>query len=921
MGAVRRPRGDSYWTRSVRFEFSATRLTGSPNDVALDNTFVYVLPESYAPDLGAWGSTPTDAAQAFPTHVALQYPDLYVDWERDVPHDIRWQSVTNTVNSQVRIDLYQDGPDGPAFVTNLTTATDDDGAFSWTPANSAIAYGTRGLRIHVSLIENPTIFSRSTEPFVVPENTTTFFVNDHSATNDETTSAIGNNRNTGKLASAPKPGPAQLLRTYSLEPTHTLFVDTGVYELFETIVLSGSGTQSDDEGFLFTGPTAANRTALLRHAIPSSRSLIELNDADFVTVAHLTLSSGLRGLWAHNGSTDFTGHHLTFSSPTDAGIRIESGSSATSLDHVVVTNSGGYGILVEGPITSLDHIVVTDSGGYGILVEGPVASLDHVVVTNSGGYGILVKGTIASLDHSVVTNSGGYGILVEGPIARLVNSVVSGSRLDGIALTNPGNVVVEGNEVFENYGNGITVSNNSTSAIATIGNANLALGRGNRVHDNLGHGIYAGGKVMVAGNSTWGQLSTDAAGVFVASEATASRNVSYANYYGLLSANGAVEENRVYHNTAAGVLVTAGVVRRNVVYSNGIGIDANAVELTNNLIYANTSGGVWLHQQGSTVVNNTIVQATGNAITVSDNSRHVHLRNNILSVTSLSGTPGYGLSVSANSQVGFTSDYNLFHVTGGGRVANWQNVARSTLAAWQSAALFDQNSLNQDPWFVNPVGADGVLGYVSPTQDGRDDDFHEQSLYGSLHGGALAPVRDATSGLPVFLTSTLAVDAGQSPAIDRGDAGDSSANEPAPNGSFINLGAYGNTSQASLSPLEFVTVFRPDGQEVWPAEQTFVIRWRANTNAGTADVELVESDGAGGFQAVALLADDTENDGEFSWSIPSSIVPGQYFVSITTACQRADRPQPCRVFAQRSRIGLLRQHPGGHRPGRQRIHV
>jgi parallel beta-helix repeat protein len=809
-------------SRSVRFEFSATRRTGPSNDAALDNTFVYVLPESYAPDLGAWGATPTDAAQTFPTHVALQFPDLYVDWERDVPHDIRWQSVTNTVNSQVRIDLYQDGPDGPALVTNLTAATDDDGAFSWTPANSAVAYGTRGLRIHVSLIGNPTIFSRSTEPFVVPENTTTFFANDHSPANDEYTAAIGDNRHTGKLASAPKPGPAQLLRTYSLGPTHTLFVDTGAYDLFETIVLSGSGTQSDDEGFVFTGPTAANRTATLRHAIPSTRSLIELDDADFVTAAHLTLPSGVRGLWAYNGSTDFTGRYLTFPWPIDAGIRIESGSSATLLDHIVVTGSGGYGILAEGLIT------------------------------------------------------------------HLTNSVISGSRLDGIAMTDPGNVAVEGNEVFENYGNGITASNTLPATIATIGNANLALGRGNRVHDNLGHGIYTVGQTLVVGNATWGQLSTDKAGVFAASGATASRNIAYSNYHGLLSANGAaIEENRAYHNTDAGILVTlGGDARRNVVYSNGVGIEANAeyygypVELTNNLIYANVSGGIWLHQQaqGSAVVNNTIVQPAGNAITVSDNSRDVHLRNNILSVAG-----GYAVSVSANSQVGFTSDYNLFQATGGGRVANWQNVARSTLAAWQSAALFDQNSLSQDPRFVNPAGADGVPGYISPAQDGRDDDFHEQSLYGSFHGGAFAPVRDATSGLPVFLTATLTVDGAPSSAgIDRGSAGDSSENEPAPNGSFINLGAYGNTPQASLSPVEFVTLLRPDGQEVWPAEQTFVIRWRASTGAGTADIELVESDGADGFQAVALLADDTENDGEFAWHIPSNLVPGGYFVSITT---------------------------------------
>ncbi len=55
----------------------------------------------------------------------------------------------------------------------------------------------------------------------------------------------------------------------------------------------------------------------------------------------------------------------------------------------------------------------------------------------------------------------------------------------------------------------------------------------------------------------------------------------------------------------------------------------------------------------------------------------------------------------------------------------------------------------------------------------------------------VVPVFDAATGLPVAVPTpaTVTFDV-QSPAIDRGRASDSFALEPAPNGGFVNLGAY-----------------------------------------------------------------------------------------------------------------------------------
>lgn len=85
---------------------------------------------------------------------------------------------------------------------------------------------------------------------------------------------------------------------------------------------------------------------------------------------------------------------------------------------------------------------------------------------------------------------------------------------------------------------------------------------------------------------------------------------------------------------------------------------------------------------------------------------------------------------------------------------------------------------------------------MSSTDDGRDEDFHLKSTFGRSTG-ALAPVTDPESGLPVDLDAMEFTDTLQSPAIDLGDPSSAFSAEPAPNGGYVNLGAYGNTSQAS----------------------------------------------------------------------------------------------------------------------------
>ena len=272
---------------------------------------------------------------------------------------------------------------------------------------------------------------------------------------------------------------------------------------------------------------------------------------------------------------------------------------------------------------------------------------------------------------------------------------------------------------------------------------------------------------------------------------------------------------------------------------------------------------------------------------------------------------GDGIAVAADSQSGFTSDFNLFYTSGAGTVGSWQGADRASLLSWQTATFGDKNSLFGDPLFVDADGADGILGFQSAAADGRDDDFHVRSQYGSFHGGALAPVAGgAGTGLPVFLGATLTLDGATSPGIDRGAPTDPFANEPANNGGYVNIGAYGNTVQASKSPSTYVLVTNPNGNEAVPQESSFDVRWRSTGFAGNVNLDWSDDGGA----TWNVLSTDEANDGVFTWTVDPATFPidNDYRIRVRSAATPSIFDVSDNLFAVTAPISIYYVNDGFH---------
>jgi len=201
------------------------------------------------------------------------------------------------------------------------------------------------------------------------------------------------------------------------------------------------------------------------------------------------------------------------------------------------------------------------------------------------------------------------------------------------------------------------------------------------------------------------------------------------------------------------------------VWSNntyGVRVSSQYATLNNLLVrntYSSIGYGVRVGGINGTVNNCTVVQ-TNATYGIYIGSAGCRLANNIIIVDGGSRYAIYAASLPT------ASDYNDLYVANGAYAGYYNSVARTNLTDWKVATGKDTNSLSADPLFADVTGGD----YHLKSKDGR---YVSDGIWTN--------------------------DTASSPCIDAGDTNSAYSLEPAPNGSRINLGVYGNTEQASRS--------------------------------------------------------------------------------------------------------------------------
>ena len=280
--------------------------------------------------------------------------------------------------------------------------------------------------------------------------------------------------------------------------------------------------------------------------------------------------------------------------------------------------------------------------------------------------------------------------------------------------------------------------------------------------------------------------------------------------------------------------VTAGTVQslgtninlRQVAVQNGVfNLGGRFVNLLNSLAWGSSTQLMLVSGSGITLSNNTLVSAN-TAVVLDGADASLKLRNNILVAN------GADKFIVRRDRGALDSDYNNLVARNGawfGRAdGQWER-----LLYWQRASGQDANSVSIDPLFADEAGGD----------------FHLKSVMGR------------------YTPSGVVTDLVHSPVIDLGNPADGFAAEPIPNGGRLNLGAYGNTFQASRSRTnKWVLAVTLNDGGVFRGTNT--LRWAAGNLTGGETVTLRYSPD-GGATWTNIAAGLPAGSGQYLWDSTS----------------------------------------------------
>ena len=515
--------------------------------------------------------------------------------------------------------------------------------------------------------------ARSLDSIQVNNAGNTYYVNDDSLIDDEFTTALGDNSNSGKSPDRPMRSIQAVLAAHSLEPGDVLYVDSGDYILNSNITLG-----EEASGITVVG-SQIGETVIDRANDAVGAYAFEFTGADNVTLDSLTITGGRVGVYA-GATADSDG--LT--------IRGSVLDSNRNEEIFLGTNNDGF---------SLDNSIVVDSGtisASGVSVDG-----NGVSVLDSEFQGhfdaIYLRGRGNQVSGSTIQEASNYGLRVS------VTSDTGSSYTD--------------NQVFGNH----------RGMVLTINQGVQALVQGNQVWQNQEQGIEATGNVLLDSNRAY---ENGGAG-FQVQGVTATNNLAHENQDGfsVTGVETTLEGNRAFANLSYGIRGFGDSrLIHNRVYNNqvGIGLIQGSVEtaiVTNNLIYDNVGAGLVVDEIDSRIWNNTIVQPLGVGVLLAGGAEQVRFENNIIQAGG-----DLAIEVSNFTSTLVDSDYNLVSLNDGAQFARAGASDVTDGLQWYQEFGQGRNSrIGTDsiftPQFLDADGVDDVRGFVSGTDHGADDDF------------------------------------------------------------------------------------------------------------------------------------------------------------------------------------------------------
>jgi hypothetical protein len=387
-------------------------------------------------------------------------------------------------------------------------------------------------------------------------------------------------------------------------------------------------------------------------------------------------------------------------------------------------------------------------------------------VRNQGAYKTIIDGNLANPGLRLFVNAGANNMTVDGLAfkrGRGLGSAWNNGYGHGGGLYvqwyGSGTLTISHCEMFDNQ-------TNSIAANSQMGGGAWAITQGTgsvRFEDNhftnnkggKGAGVAAQGRVHFYRNRVEGNLGQGDHGGGM-----------------ILYVTGSQIEDNLIKNNRAGILAGYG-------WGGGMVIAGGSADMRRNVVTGNITpligaGVFWDEQVVGTMTNDLIYKnacpndgRSGAAVYIdgagaSGPGSHVTMTNVTIADHNCPNQAGAGGSVFLERQSTVTIKNSIFW----GNTVDAAGANGTTIAATYSrTSLAGTGNITANPLFV----------------DAANNDYHLASTAGHFANGGWV------------------LDGATSPAIDAGDPASPFTNEPSPNGSRVNMGAYGNTVEASKS--------------------------------------------------------------------------------------------------------------------------
>ena len=362
-------------------------------------------------NLGAYGGTAQASKTPSGRVLTLVAPNGGEIWRRT--NTITWLATGQGWGSGETLRLEYSGDGGATWnpIVGASALGYAAGAFGWNV--QALPSGAR-YRVRATCNEHPATTDASDANFTVHNTGLIFYVNDAFTTNDVYCTAAGDDANDGLSPATPKASIQALLDAVDLEPGDTVFIDTGVYVLTNTITIGSADSGATDSLVRLIGSTNAAGTRIDGHAL--SWAALYLSSCSFVSLENLWIQGA--GYGVYFGSATGCAVKGCRLSSNDNGIYLMTSSGCAVQNSLLDANTLGGIVADESQALTLLNDTLAGNGGSAVSLAdygnyGSAATLRNNIISAVGAGNACVSShyvSVEGLDYNLFYPTAGAAV-------------------------------------------------------------------------------------------------------------------------------------------------------------------------------------------------------------------------------------------------------------------------------------------------------------------------------------------------------------------------------------------------------------------------------------------------------------------------------------------------------------------------------